>query len=49
MSECDESCGQKERVEQSAGNGGGGWGRSLSISSVARMASVVDVIEKVKF
>lgn len=48
MSECDESCGQKERVEQSAGNGGG-WGRSLSISSVARMASVVDVIEKVKF
>lgn len=28
---------------------GGGWGRSLSISSVARMASVVDVIEKVKF
>lgn len=48
MSEGDESCGQKERVEQSVGDGEG-WGRSLSISRVARMASVVDFIEKVRF
>lgn len=27
---------------------GKGWGRSLSISSVVRMASMVDFIEKVR-